>query len=471
MIARGEGRASSAPPRRAVHALVREVTSDTPLVVAFSGGLDSCVLLHMLRWGVDPGGEGSWKVVAAHYDHAMRDGSRADAEWAQGVCRAWGVPFVVERSTTPPASESEARAARYTFLDRVRTEFGDAAVVLTAHHADDQAETVLFRMFRGTGPDGLRGIHERRPGLVRPLLEVWREDLEAYAAEVGLRWREDPTNEHLGLARNALRHEILPLVEGSVASGARRALARLARLAEADRQAWSEVLPMVARLLDLQEGGSGEGDADRHLTVDRTSFLSLGRPLRGRVIRYLVTALGGALDEAAVLRVNDFVESSTSGRRIQMRRGATVGHDLDRIVFAGPHERLPSSSVRRAVVIERASAGRAKAVLGDRSVRVAWSTEEGPEDGVEGEASFDADELSMPLELRARAPGDRIRLQAGSRKVKKVLLEHRIPSARRDAVPVLVDAEGEVLWIPDIARSTLARPRPGAPSLRIRIDP
>jgi hypothetical protein len=84
------------------------------------------------------------------------------------------------------------------------------------------------------------------------------------------------------------------------------------------------------------------------------------------VIRYLVTALGGALDEAAVLRVNDFVESSTSGRRIQMRRGATVGHDLDRIVFAGPHERLPSSSVRRAVVIERASAGRAKAVLGDR---------------------------------------------------------------------------------------------------------
>lgn len=471
MIARGEDHDPSSPARRAVHSFLGMHTPAAPVIVAFSGGLDSCVLLHVLRWGVDLGGGSAPTVIAAHYDHAMRDGSRADAQWAGGVCRAWRVPFVSERSTSALASEAEARRARYTFLDRVRSDYGDAAVVLTAHHADDQAETVLFRMLRGTGPDGLRGIHERRPGMARPLLRVWREELEAYAAAVGLRWREDPTNEHLGLARNALRHEVLPLVERNVANGARRALARLARLAESDAEAWSEVLPMVARTLDLREEGAGDGASGRHLTIDRTSFLSLGRPLRSRMIHYIVTGLGGGSDEATVARVNDFVESSTSGRTIQIGGGATVGLDLDRIVCAVPRDGLATLPMMQDVVIERNSDGRAEAVLGDRAVQVSWSTEEGEHRGAGDEASFDADELSMPLELRARAPGDRIRLRGGSRKVNKVLLEHRIPSASRDTVPVLVDAEGEVLWIPGVVRSILAPPRPGAPSLRITIEP
>ena len=471
MITRGEGRAPSSPARRAVRSFLEEHAPSAPVIVAFSGGLDSCVLLHGLRWGFDPGERFAPPVIAAHYDHAMRDGSWADAQWAGGVCRAWGVPFVTERSTSELASEAEARTARYAFLDRVRIDYGHHAVVLTAHHADDQAETVLFRMLRGTGPDGLRGIHERRPGLARPLLQVWREELEAYAADVGLRWRDDPTNEHLGLARNALRHEVLPLLERNVASGARRALARLARLAESDAHAWSEVLPIVARTLDLRGEGAGEGESGRHLTADRTSFLSLARPLRSRMIRYVVAGLGGAPDEATIARVNDFLESSTSGRAIQIGGGATVGLDLDRIVWSAPRDRQLSPSGTQDVVIERDSEGRAEAVLGDRSVHVAWSTEAGEDRGAGDEASFDPDELSMPLELRARAPGDRIRLGGGSRKVKKVLLDRRIPAASRGEVPVLVDAEGEVLWIPGVARSTLAPPRPGAPSLRIRIEP
>ncbi len=199
----GPGRAAAPLSRRVGAALedlgVRDDHGSPTLVVAFSGGLDSCALLHVLRFALRPVAH----LVAAHFDHGMRPGSVADAAWARGVCTAWGVEYASERAASPPAGEADARDARYDFLERMRRRYAPA-LVLTAHHADDQAETVLFRILRGTGIDGLRGMPAaREPGIVRPMLGLWREELEAYAASVGLRWREDPTNEHLGYARRA----------------------------------------------------------------------------------------------------------------------------------------------------------------------------------------------------------------------------------------------------------------------------
>src|SRR5690606_16771359 len=119
-----------------------------------------------------------------------RDGSAGDALWARGLCAAWEVPLDVERLASTPRGEAEARAARYEFLRRVAEARG-ADLVATAHHADDQAETVLFRAVRGTGLKGLAGIAPLGNGLVRPLLPLWRRDIERYARERGLAWRTD----------------------------------------------------------------------------------------------------------------------------------------------------------------------------------------------------------------------------------------------------------------------------------------
>ena len=105
-------------------------------VVAVSGGLDSCVLLHLLRFAVPDRRD----VVVAHYDHGIRPESAADALWVRGLCAAWGVSFCTERSAVAPPSEDAARTARYDFFERVRCEVA-ASVVFLAHHADDQAET------------------------------------------------------------------------------------------------------------------------------------------------------------------------------------------------------------------------------------------------------------------------------------------------------------------------------------------
>ena len=161
------------------------------LLVALSGGLDSLVLLHLLRFGQ---GLPSFRLHAAHFDHRMRPGSEADSLWVKGLCQAWGVPLQKEEAISPPASEEEAREMRYEFLFRAREGCG-ARWLLTAHHADDQAETVLFRALRGTGLHGLSGIPRRRePGILRPLLSFTREELEDYAGLRGVRSREDPSN-------------------------------------------------------------------------------------------------------------------------------------------------------------------------------------------------------------------------------------------------------------------------------------
>jgi tRNA(Ile)-lysidine synthase len=201
--------------------------ADAHVLVALSGGMDSVVLLHLLRFAADA------RVTAAHFDHAMRPASDADARWVRGLCTAWGVPLVEARAAEPLRTENDARRARYRFL-RDAQAVHNATHLATAHHADDQAETVLFRVLRGTGIAGLAGIPERgEGGLVRPLLPFWRAELRAYARENGVRWRCDPTNSTLGPARNRIRHDLLPRIEKTLAPAARRSLVRLARLARA----------------------------------------------------------------------------------------------------------------------------------------------------------------------------------------------------------------------------------------------
>ncbi len=201
------------------------------VLVAVSGGCDSVSLLHLLRFAAD---DATLRVSAAHFDHAMRPGSADDAAWVRGLCRAWGVPLAEGRADAVPRSEAQARDARYAFLREAQRACG-ATFLATAHHADDQAETVLFRALRGTGVAGLAGIPARDPsGLVRPLLPLWRAEIRRYARDNGLRWLTDPTNAVPDAARNRIRLRLLPYVERHLAPGARRSLARLGQLAADD---------------------------------------------------------------------------------------------------------------------------------------------------------------------------------------------------------------------------------------------
>ncbi len=259
------------------------ITPDTPLKIAFSGGLDSHVLLHALCALRDPLRSG---ITAVHIDHGLQKNSSAWAQHCVQVCAGLGVSCLVERVDVrkihEEGLEAAARRARYTRLAR---HVGAGEVILTAHHVDDQAETVLLQLLRGAGVQGLAAMPvlvEFSAGhLARPLLEFTRHELETYAKAHGLRWIEDTSNQDTRLARNFLRHRIFPLV-GERWPGAARQLARSARHA-------AEAAGLLDELAatDILSCRASSGTA---LSV--AALRRLPPPRRRNLIRYWLRAQG-----------------------------------------------------------------------------------------------------------------------------------------------------------------------------------
>lgn len=175
-------------------------------VVAVSGGVDSMVLLDVLRR------KPHLKLIVAHFDHGIRDDSAEDRKLVQRIARSHGLPFVYGHgSLGAGASEDAARQARYAFLRKVRDASGARAIV-TAHHEDDLLETAVLNLLRGTGRRGLTSI-QTSPHLHRPLLVMTKPQLIDYARQHNLMWREDSTNQDLQYRRNVVRHELLTKLE------------------------------------------------------------------------------------------------------------------------------------------------------------------------------------------------------------------------------------------------------------------
>lgn len=186
-------------------------------IVAVSGGVDSVVLLDMLR------GLPNAELVVAHFDHGMRPDSADDRRSVERLAQAYELPFAYQEGRLGAgASEAVARQARYDFLGKVRLEH-DAQAIITAHHQDDVLETAIINLLRGTGRKGLSALADK-PGLRRPLLKVPKKDLINYAREHNLEWREDSTNSDQAYLRNYVRHRLLP------------------RFSEQDRQAFLELI-------------------------------------------------------------------------------------------------------------------------------------------------------------------------------------------------------------------------------------
>jgi tRNA(Ile)-lysidine synthase len=427
--------------------------AERPLV-ALSGGLDSVCLLHLLRFAAPPLRVDA--LCAAHFDHGMRSGSRADADWVRGLCRAWAVPLAAGRADAPPRSETEARTLRYAFLRREADRLG-ADCIVTAHHADDQAETLLFRMARGTGPGGLAGIAARAGDLRRPLLPFTRDELRAYARAYKLVWREDPTNLSLRYARNRIRHRVLSELE-ALQPGATRRIAGLARRAAEAEDAWGDV---VRKAL----GRALLARSDAEFVLARGTLLAYHPHVRARVLRCLLHELGSRPDRSGTRAAVEFISSGASGGGIELAGGVRLDREFERIHIRRRAGTVPTDSP---LVIRAAEAGSGSFVAGGQRFQAQWAPE--PRGAVVGfTAAFDPSLLQFPLELRSWQAGDSIRLAYGRKKLKKLLQERRVGRSRRGRVAVLRDAAGRILWVIGVARSTDAQPGPEQPVLTVTV--
>jgi len=378
----------------------------------------------------------------------MREGSAADALWLRGVCRAWDIPFHSGRLSQAPRTEAEARTRRYALLERMRERIG-ATSVMTAHQADDQAETVLFRALRGAGVRGLRGILERRdPSIVRPFLPFGRAELVDWAGRVGLRPRLDPSNDDARWTRNRIRHELLPLAE-AIVPGAGRALSRLAGQAGEWAEGWETVLDEAEGRVRIPDGSDG-------FTVARPPLLVYHSAIQRALLQRWIRRLGGEPGPGALDAALAFVSGRQSGREIAVGRGVRMARDFDRLVFrrvsprspgrAGPESPPPDQEL----LIAAPNPGVGEARIGGEVVHALWGSEIAAARWVE---RFDPSGLRFPLRLRGWEPGDRIRLSGGSKKLKRLFSEARIPRAERGRIPVLTDASGGVVWVAGVSRA------------------
>jgi tRNA(Ile)-lysidine synthase len=441
-------RASEPPIVSDVAAFIRRRGLMPPgarVAAAVSGGSDSVALFKLLL-ALEP----VLDITVAgliHVNHQLRGlDAEADEQFCRTLAAVEGKPVHVERVEVRRTSsagqrqspEDAAREARYAALDRGAAQLG-AELVALGHTEDDQAETVLFRLLRGAGPDGLAGIPDRRGRYVRPLLETRRSTLRAWLTARGQPWVEDATNADRSVPRNAIRHDVLPAAS-RIMPRASSVLARHAAIARDDAE-WvaSVVNPVVARLVH-QESGRVLVDAAllaEPVAVQRRAALAALRLSGARhpgfdeveAVRALLGSQDGARDLPGGLRAN----RTGPGVVLILRGVGTVLLPDYRYMLRVPGEvEVPEASALVAAA--------PKLTL-----------------GVGGAASIEIDvdgaSLGDALVVRNWRPGDLIRPAGlgGRKKLQDVFVDAKVPRPERRRLPLLADSEGRVLWVPGLA--------------------
>lgn len=418
------------------------VPAGSRVLVALSGGPDSMALLHLLLGQRDEHGFG---ISAAHFDHAARPESRVEAERVLRWAAELGVPCEVgSPSRRLEATQAAFREARYAFLRRVATHRG-AARIATGHQADDQVETILLRITRGTGLRGLGGIQEKRGRIVRPLLQFRRDELLEFLDGEGIEYLDDPSNHDPRWARVRIRARVLPALERTIGPDFRsRILSLSGRIRALDR-----MLDQAARReLVVVVGADAYPDVPRErLRLDREGLLGIQPELRARILRIAASRAGVALSRGGTRTGAAFIMEGRSGSSIDIGGGLRLGREYGTLLLGSP---TPAPSTE-SVLIRAPGKGSARLRLGATTYRARWRVgSRTPER--EGCIAVPVRGGHYPYEIRAWRPGDRIRLAGGSRKLKKLFGDRRVPRSERSGIPVLADGDGRVWWVAGVAR-------------------
>lgn len=423
------------------------------IVVGFSGGTDSLCLLDLLA-------HCGYPLIAAHLNHHLRPESDGEVAQIQALAAKIGVEvhngtadvraIVRERHCTV---EEAARIARYTFLFSLARQRGAQAVAV-GHTGDDQAETVLMHLLRGSGIAGLSGMRWRslQEGwdasipLVRPLMNWSREDTAAYCAGHGLSPIEDPSNQDVTFFRNRLRHELLPYL-GTYNPQIKQVLRRSAEVLAGDADLLDEVTESAWQNCQVE---SGPG----YVTFPRTKLLGLPRGLLRRILRRAISTLRPTLrdiDFASIERGVDFILSPTQTHQLDLQSHLRLALENDRLVLAEW-----GSQVLQANCPQLGSPGQLMLpVPGIVELNAGWRLSAEilpPNVEIQDDplaAWLDADRTGPQLYIRPRLPGDRFQplgMDAGTLKVSDFMVNEHLPRSARARWP-LVCASDQIIWL------------------------
>ncbi len=456
-------------------------TSGKLLVVAVSGGPDSLALLYALNRLKD---ELGLRLHGAHLNHRLRgDASESDARFVAKTFRSLGIAFTLEeadvasfRQQNRLSLEEAAREVRYTFLAKVATE-NQADTIALGHTSDDQAETVLMHIVRGSGLTGLRGMEEvtrrvfdgNETTLVRPLLQVPRKETLAYCRALQLEPRQDDSNLSSEFMRNRVRLELIPLLE-RYNPAVRDALVRLSRSASRDMTYIQGQVDRVWR--DVVN------ETQDCVALNRSAFALLEPAIKGHLMRRAVSLAKGDLEDVEQNHIDDMVRlmAGQAGRSLDLPGSVrfSVGYAVATLT---PIEQdqcpLPPLDDEHWLKIpgETLLVGwRVTARVWDKQAR---SETSGYSDEQERVAVIDYESVGEELWVRPRRPGDRFQPlgMSQSKKLQDFMVDSKIPRSWRDRVPLVV-SPGGIVWVVGWRIAEKARPESeDARRLELRFTP
>lgn len=436
------------------------------VIVAVSGGPDSVALLHVLKYFAL---EDNLKLVCAHVNHGFRgEESDREAVFVSELAKQLHVEFELGEFDVPAymkrtgkGTQVAAREVRYQFLYNVAKKYAASTIAL-AHHGDDQAETLLLHLIRGSGLTGLAGMRnkrleqydEQKIELIRPFLQKYKKDLVNACEEAKISYVTDSSNLINKYARNVIRLDVLPFL-GQYNDKLASALNTTAEIVgtEDDYMALQTELLYKQLISEIKDG----------LSFSAKSFQLLHVALQRRLIKLILNYSPFKMEES------DFIKIETIRKRILTENPVNWRLDLggrlrcvreyDIISFVQGVSVQEMSGYTYCINQDEQQVSVPE--IGKKLLVTQYMADSGMDTITSSEqdtAYFDADELQYPLTIRSRLPGDSMRLMGlnGSKKVKDIFIDDKIPPSLRPHIPIISDALGRIIWIAGIRRSALA---------------
>ncbi len=424
------------------------ISARNNILVAVSGGPDSVTLLDILhnlktRLQIDT-------ITVVHFDHRLRGPeSDDDREFVRDLACGHGLAFhcgtadvhafAAERKISV---EMAARECRHAFFKEIATTLKAGKIAL-GHTASDQAEEVLLRLLRGTGPAGMRAMLPRTAeGIIRPLLFATREEIFEYLQSRRLEYRDDSTNQELFCQRNRLRLQIFPLLREAFHPEITKTLARYAELANEEESWW-------ARQVEKSWTEALGEHAHNVVSLDLPALRKLHPALLRRVLRYGIEKVRGDLSSITALHLQALVDNIASGKpgkSIRFPGGIEALRVSERLLVRKIGLSSPDYSDDEVVASEPGTYE-----IGPFTLEIAMSNEVDRSSPSPGEHDFvrmDAGKIRWPVRIRFWRPGDRFRPlgMQGSKKLQDFFTDSKIPKAKRQDIPLLCDSE-KICWV------------------------
>lgn len=428
-----------------VHRLLED---NDRVLVSVSGGPDSMALLHLLHR------LGRYQLAVFHLDHGFRKEAADEAEFVRRCADEWGLlcsAVTKDVSSylreTGESKQQGARQVRYRELRACLYRLGFSKAAL-GHTADDQAETVLMRVLRGTGLAGLGGIPPRRGPFIRPLLSIWKQQILDYCEAYSVPFCHDRSNDAMDYTRNRIRLDLIPRLENEYNPQVRAALWRLGDLARADEEELETLASKAYRQCLVSDGDTQ--------CLDRKELCRLSLSMQRRVLRLSFARVTGTTRRVAHGHLSELI-------RLIQQREPFEAYLPD--IYAVGEANTVTMAKRKEQSLQLGSEPRVLSIPGEvytgccrvRATEVCWETGDEPSKGPWVE-DFDAAKLSLPLLVRGRQPGDRVRSFGDNRRrsLRRLFIDAKVPRVQRDSIPIICDQD-EILWVPGLRRSERGR--------------